>query len=160
MRRDEITEERGWEERGWEGMHCQPCFNVTSGEMEAWYRAHNVSAAQVALKWIVQQSRPVACASWREDYMLEDLDLWSWGDLTAAEMQELTAGGSGPGGAPRDDALPRAAQHRAICPLLHVVLRWAAGHLVGPPRPRRPSRSCAPRTCRGGYGVCGVGCGA
>jgi diketogulonate reductase-like aldo/keto reductase len=53
--------------------------------------AHGVSAAQVALKWIVQQGRPLATAVWVEDYMTEDLDLWAWGNLTDAEMATLTA---------------------------------------------------------------------
>jgi diketogulonate reductase-like aldo/keto reductase len=51
--------------------------------------AHKVSAAQVALKWIVQRGSPLACASWRSDYMKEDLDLWSWGNLTASDMATL-----------------------------------------------------------------------
>jgi diketogulonate reductase-like aldo/keto reductase len=51
--------------------------------------AHNVSAAQVALKWITQRGSPLACASWRTDYMNEDLNLWSWGNLTASDMNTL-----------------------------------------------------------------------
>jgi diketogulonate reductase-like aldo/keto reductase len=51
--------------------------------------AHKVSAAQVALKWITQRSSPLACATWRADYMKEDLDLWSWGELTATEIDTL-----------------------------------------------------------------------
>jgi len=45
----------------------------------------------VALKWIVQQKIPLTCASWREDYMREDLDLWSWGELSDDEMTLLSA---------------------------------------------------------------------
>jgi diketogulonate reductase-like aldo/keto reductase len=52
---------------------------------------HGVSAAQVGLKWIVQQGLPLATAIWRLDYMNEDLDLWSWGNLTTAEMARLSA---------------------------------------------------------------------
>eukprot|EP01065_Artemidia_motanka_P044280 TRINITY_DN627_c0_g1_i5.p1 TRINITY_DN627_c0_g1~~TRINITY_DN627_c0_g1_i5.p1 ORF type:complete len:314 (+),score=108.03 TRINITY_DN627_c0_g1_i5:75-944(+) len=55
--------------------------------------SHNVSAAQVGLKWIIQQGLPLTTAIWREDYMLEDLDLWSWGNLTDAEMKTLSAVG-------------------------------------------------------------------
>ena len=59
---------------------------------------HNVSAAQVGLKWIVQQGLPLATAVWRVDYMEEDLDLWGF-NLTVAEMSVLSAvykpGGSG-----------------------------------------------------------------
>ena len=42
-------------------------------------------AAQVGLKWIVQQGHPLTTAIWNLPYMEEDLDLWSWGNLTAAE---------------------------------------------------------------------------
>ena len=52
---------------------------------------HNVSAAQIGLKWIVQQGLPVATAIWRLAYMQEDLDLWSWGNLSVAEMETLSA---------------------------------------------------------------------
>ena len=50
---------------------------------------HGVSAAQVGLRWIVQQNIPLACASWRLDYMKEDLDLWSF-RLTDDEMRTLS----------------------------------------------------------------------
>eukprot|EP01047_Picozoa_sp_COSAG01_P037193 COSAG01_NODE_2942_length_6815_cov_103.694312_3_plen_65_part_00 len=52
--------------------------------------AHNVSSAQVGLKWIVQQGLPLTTAVWRLDYMLEDLDLWTF-NLTSAEMEALSA---------------------------------------------------------------------
>ncbi len=32
----------------------------------------------------------MATAVWRQDYMLEDLDLWSWGNLTDDEMKTLS----------------------------------------------------------------------
>jgi len=54
-------------------------------------RAHAVSSAQVALKWVVQQGWPLTTAVWRRDFMLADLDLWSWGNLTSREMGELSA---------------------------------------------------------------------
>jgi len=54
-------------------------------------QAHKVSPAQVGLKWVAQQGFPIACASWKQDFMVEDLDLWSWGNLTAAEMATLAA---------------------------------------------------------------------
>ena len=47
--------------------------------------------SEVGLKWIVQQGLPLATAVWRADYMKEDLDLWSWGNLTASEMSALSA---------------------------------------------------------------------
>lgn len=60
-------------------------------EVIAVAKSHGVSAAQVGLKWIVQQGLPLATAVWRLDYMNEDLDLWSWGNLTSAEMAKLSA---------------------------------------------------------------------
>ena len=53
--------------------------------------AHGVSPAQVALKWIVQGGFPLPTAVTNQDYMIEDLDLWSWGNLTDAEMATLSA---------------------------------------------------------------------
>ena len=52
---------------------------------------HAVSPAQVALKWLVQQGRPLATAVAKEEYAREDLDLWSWGNLTDDEMKTLAA---------------------------------------------------------------------
>jgi len=54
-------------------------------------KAHKVSAAQVGLKFVIQLGHPLTTAIWKRDYMLEDLDLWSWGNLTAAEMATLRA---------------------------------------------------------------------
>lgn len=62
---------------------------LTVPEVIAIAAVHNVSAAQVGLKFIVQQGHPLVTAVWNLDYMEEDLDLWSWGDLTAAEMTTL-----------------------------------------------------------------------
>ena len=64
---------------------------LTIPEVISIANSHNVSAAQVGLKWIAQQGRPIACAAWQKDFMVEDLDLWSWGNLTAAEMATLAA---------------------------------------------------------------------
>lgn len=50
-----------------------------------------VEPAQVALKWIVQQGYPLATAAWDVEYMEEDLDLWSWGDLSDADMATLSS---------------------------------------------------------------------
>jgi 2,5-diketo-D-gluconate reductase A len=52
--------------------------------------AHNRSAAQVLLKWIVQQGHALATATVKRAYMLEDLDLYGW-LLTSAEMGSLSA---------------------------------------------------------------------
>jgi len=75
------------------GSSCKHGGVLTLPEVQAVAMAHNVSAAQVALKWIVQQGHPLATAVWREDYMHQDLDLWSWGDLSAGEMALLTKAG-------------------------------------------------------------------
>ena len=52
--------------------------------------SHNVAPAQVGLKWVAQQGLPMTTAVWRQDYMVEDMDLWSWGNLTDAEMKTLS----------------------------------------------------------------------
>ena len=39
----------------------------------------------------MQQGRPLTTAVWRRDFMRADLDLWSWGNLTSLEMNELSA---------------------------------------------------------------------
>ena len=74
---------------------------------------HNVSAAQVALKWLIQRNITVVTAAdnpvrtkesnpplfvgfsdrllWCQVYIAEDMDLFSWGELTAAEMATLAA---------------------------------------------------------------------
>ena len=64
---------------------------LTIREVVAIAAAHNVSAAQVGLKWIIQRGFPLTTAVWRSDYMREDIDLWSWGNLTTAEMATLSA---------------------------------------------------------------------
>eukprot|EP00756_Hemistasia_phaeocysticola_P065534 Hpha_TRINITY_DN8619_c0_g1::TRINITY_DN8619_c0_g1_i1::g.168826::m.168826 len=51
--------------------------------------SRNLSAAQIGLKFVVQQGIPLTTAAWKEAYMVEDLDLWSWGNLTAGEMDQL-----------------------------------------------------------------------
>ena len=52
---------------------------------------HNVSGAQIALKWLVQQGISAVTAVHRPEYVAEDLDLWSWGELSDREMRELAA---------------------------------------------------------------------
>ena len=49
-----------------------------------------VKAAQVALKWLVQQNITAVTAAHNPDYIAEDIDLWSF-ELTQAEMAELAA---------------------------------------------------------------------
>lgn len=63
---------------------------MTVPEVVAIAGSHHKSPAQVGLKWVVQQGHPLVTAVWDLEYMIEDLDLWSW-TLTAAEMATLTA---------------------------------------------------------------------
>jgi len=50
----------------------------------------DVSPAQVALKWLVQQNISAVTAAHNPAYIAEDIDLWRF-ELTAAEMAELAA---------------------------------------------------------------------
>ena len=59
--------------------------------MVAIAQKHGVTPAQVALKWQVQQGIPVVTAANNPQYIGEDIDLWSWGELSADEMATLTA---------------------------------------------------------------------
>jgi 2,5-diketo-D-gluconate reductase A len=54
-------------------------------------KAHNVSAAQVALRWLVQKNITVVTAANDPEYIAQDIDLFSWGELTADEMAQLAA---------------------------------------------------------------------
>lgn len=56
--------------------------------------SRGISAAQVGLKFVVQQGIALATAVWKQAYMVEDLDLWSWGNLTADEMDRLSKSAS------------------------------------------------------------------
>lgn len=60
--------------------------------------AHNVSGAQVALKFVVAQGYGLAFKADTVQYLQEDIDLFSW-NLTAAEMGTLTAATT-PAGSP------------------------------------------------------------
>lgn len=50
--------------------------------------SHNVSAAQVALKWIVQRGDVVAVLSSSKDHQANDADLWSF-TLNGDDMAKL-----------------------------------------------------------------------
>jgi len=51
-------------------------------------KAHNKSAVQVALKWVVSQGIPAVTKSSSLEHLQQDLDLWSW-DLDSKEKQLL-----------------------------------------------------------------------
>jgi 2,5-diketo-D-gluconate reductase A len=74
-----------------EGLHGGNVFELP--KVVAVAARHNVSGAQVALRWLVQQSPPISVvtAAHRPQYIAEDLDLFSWGGLTPQEMVELAA---------------------------------------------------------------------
>jgi diketogulonate reductase-like aldo/keto reductase len=52
--------------------------------------AHQVSAAQVALRWVVQQKALVLTAASKASYIAQDLDLFSF-SLDELEMARLSA---------------------------------------------------------------------
>ena len=52
---------------------CSSCKFICGTEVQEIATVHKVSPAQVALKWLVQRESPIACASWKQDYMKEDL---------------------------------------------------------------------------------------
>jgi len=52
--------------------------------------SHNVSSAQVGMKWILQAGHALVTASEKADYDEEDLDLWSF-VLSEDEMAQLSA---------------------------------------------------------------------
>ena len=76
---------------GANGSSCQHGSVLTIPLVRQIAISHGVSSAQVALKWVVQQGRPLTTAVWRRDFMVADLDLWSWGNLTSREMSQLSA---------------------------------------------------------------------
>lgn len=51
-------------------------------------KSHNVSAAQVALRWLVQQNITVVTAASNPEYISEDIDVFSF-ELTPSEMATL-----------------------------------------------------------------------
>jgi len=51
---------------------------------------HNVSSAQVALRWIAQQQSVFVTAAENPEYLKEDLDIFSF-QLSTEEMMKLNA---------------------------------------------------------------------
>lgn len=76
---------------GFNGSSCSHGNVLSLPELKKIGEAHSISSAQVALKWIVQSGHPLATAVWNPQHMVEDLDLWSWGNLTDNEMQLLNS---------------------------------------------------------------------
>eukprot|EP00041_Stephanoeca_diplocostata_P009327 m.143366 g.143366 ORF g.143366 m.143366 type:complete len:312 (+) comp17696_c0_seq3:130-1065(+) len=71
-----------------EGLSGRDVFKIP--EVIAVGKAHNVSAAQVALRWLVQQNITVVTAAHNASYIAEDIDVFSF-TLTPAEMAALAA---------------------------------------------------------------------
>ena len=59
-------------------------------DVQAIARRHNKSAAQVALRWVVQQGVPFVTAAMNPTFMVEDLDLFDF-ELGGDEMDTLAA---------------------------------------------------------------------
>merc|ERR1712086_564689 len=68
-------------------------------------KAHNVSGAQVALKWVVQSGSPVTPGSSNPKHLREDLEIFDW-TLSETEMAQLNGASS-----------PPAADFPAVCKL-------------------------------------------
>mmetsp|Transcript_34892 Transcript_34892/g.107997 ORF Transcript_34892/g.107997 Transcript_34892/m.107997 type:complete len:341 (+) Transcript_34892:42-1064(+) len=69
--------------------------NLTTGIAAA----HNVSTAQVALKYLVDKGAAIVTKSSNPEHLAEDVDLWSW-DLTADEIAALDDDSAAAGDAP------------------------------------------------------------
>ena len=76
---------------GYNGSSCTHGSVLKIPEVLSVAAAHNKSAAAVGLKWVVQQGHPLATATANQDHMRDDMDLWSWGDLSDDEMAKLSA---------------------------------------------------------------------
>lgn len=69
---------------------------ISDSTLEAIGKAHNVTSAQIAYKWVVQQGHALAFKADTTEYLEEDIDLFSF-NLTAAELSQLSAATSPPG---------------------------------------------------------------
>lgn len=72
------------------GMILNPDMYANASDLAAIGAAHNVSAAQVALKWVLQKGHAVVTKADKAEYLEQDMDVYSW-NLTAAELAELDA---------------------------------------------------------------------
>lgn len=64
---------------------------MTYPDVQKIARAHDVSAAQVALRWVLQQGCALTTATGNVEYMHEDLDTLSSFELSKVEMATLSA---------------------------------------------------------------------
>lgn len=63
---------------------------ITDSSLKSIGAQHNKSAAQVALKWVVDKGLAVVTKSDKSKYLGEDIDVYSW-NLTQAETAQLSA---------------------------------------------------------------------
>ena len=71
-------------------------FFCTAGELVTSIgKVHNVTGAQVALRWVVQQGIPVIPKATNKAFLEQDFDLFSF-SLTEQQMAALTAANSPP----------------------------------------------------------------
>jgi diketogulonate reductase-like aldo/keto reductase len=71
-----------------EGLSGKDVFDFP--QVKAIASTHNVSGAQVALKWLVQQNITMVTAAHNPAYISEDINLWAF-ELTDQEMSTLAA---------------------------------------------------------------------
>jgi len=72
------------------GGFAQPAVSLSDPTLVAIAARHNVSTAQVALRWSVQKGVFVLTSTTNTDYMLSDMAIFGF-ELTAEEMDVLTA---------------------------------------------------------------------
>ncbi len=82
----------------------------TIGEVAA---AHDKTAAQVMLRWHLQQGRSAIPKSVKPERIAANFDVFDF-DLTAAELQRIDALDTGVRGGPEPEAVTREAFHRDI----------------------------------------------
>ena len=52
-------------------------------------KAYNKSAAQVAMKWLVDKGVAVVTKADNSEYIAEDINMWGW-NMTAADTKTLS----------------------------------------------------------------------
>jgi len=62
---------------------------IKNSQLQAIGKKYHKTAAQVAIKWIVQQGHLVAVLASSEKHQQEDVDMFSW-SLTSSEMDEIS----------------------------------------------------------------------
>ncbi len=118
-------------------------------------KAHEVSGAQVALRWVLQQDIAVVTATGNKEFILEDLAVTNF-TLTAAEMKTLSAVAGKP---PQPVVNASAATGSAGCPDRSMgtppgTIPWQCASADDTPSACPPTCPAKPRTyCN----VCGCG---